>query len=372
MNRWTKGVAVAFALTMPFGSLPVTASAAPSDIVINEANFPNPTIRNLVSDHDLNRDGILDDDENEKITGIYELYSNIDNLKGIEYLKNLRELSIHSDSLFSVNLSGNPLLEGIWIGAPLNSIDLSNQSNLKVLELHDNNIKNLDVSHNIDLEYLWLWNTKFSSINLSKNVKLRELHMSDNSLSNIIFPDKSPISLIYLDNNNIENLDLTKFPMLVDLDLRNNHIKKLVFSNNTDLKSVSISKNELNTADFSSNKKLTYLDIGDNPLISVNNLPFGVCVSVPDSTGCIDNWYIYGSTYNGSYQNGAFDLSAIDSNFDSEKVSSLDGATLQGSHLILPRDQEEVDVTYFYDAGSTSALEARLHLTNATYTPVVP
>ena len=82
--------------TMPDANVTVQAvfESIPSvDIAIDEANFPDKTFREYVSDNfDENEDNVLSDDEIAKVTSIDCNGSGITNLKGIEYFTELKNL----------------------------------------------------------------------------------------------------------------------------------------------------------------------------------------------------------------------------------------------------------------------------------------
>ncbi|RYQ48767.1 Ig-like domain-containing protein, partial [Bifidobacterium pseudolongum] len=342
MNRWTKGIAVAFALTMPFGSLPVTASAATGDVVINETNFPDPNFREAMRNKDSNHDGVLSISE---INAIDWLYLGTANLKGLELLPNLTNLNLESEDLTTVDLSHNPRLQTLRIAGSLQKIDLSNQNGLIDLDLDGNEITEIDLTHNMQLSSLRMEENQLTCIDLSHNNDLEHIHLSNNQLSK-------------LDTYNLRKLE--------SLDVENNKIDALDLSNNKQLSYLYIYNNQISTIDLSQNTKLVRLTPAGNPLTSLA-LPLDMDV---------EEWYgnltkeIQGSLYENSYSGNSFDVASVDPLFDPTKVSNLHGATLQGSKLMLPTDKEKANVTYDYDAGFEHTLYAHLQLTNAAFVPV--
>ncbi|RYQ46386.1 Ig-like domain-containing protein [Bifidobacterium pseudolongum] len=346
MNRWTKAIAVAFAMTLPFGSLPVTASAATGDVVINETNFPDPDFREDMRYKDSNHDGVLSISE---INAIDSLSLGTTNLKGLELLPSLTSLNLWSDDLTSVDLSHNPKLEDLTINGSLETIDLSKQTELRELDLDGNNLTEID---------------------LTRNTLLWSLRAEENRLTNIDLSQNNNLEYIYLANNQLEELETYNLRKLQELKIQHNKLTALDLSNNKQLFDLTIYDNRISTIDLSKNIELHNLKPVDNPLISLT-LPLDVTVSTHDYCvlGCPTK-EIQGSLYENSYRGNSFDVASVDPLFNPAKVSNLRGATLQGTKLILPADKEKTNVTYDYDAGFEHTLYAHLQLTNAAFVPV--
>ncbi|RYQ12461.1 Ig-like domain-containing protein [Bifidobacterium pseudolongum] len=342
MNRWTKAVAVAFAMTLPFGSLPVTASAATGDVIINETNFPDPDFREDMRDKDSNHDGVLSISE---INAIHSLSLGTTNLKGLELLPNLTSLNLWSEDLTSVDLSHNPKLEDLTISGSLETIDLSKQTELRVLDLDGNNLTEID---------------------LTRNTLLGGLRAEENRLTNIDLSHNNNLEYIYLANNQLEELETYNLRKLQELEVQHNKLTALDLSNNKQLLNLTIYDNRISTIDLSKNIELDGLVLGDNPLTSLT-LPLDMWIS---NDGYGESKEIQGSLYENSYRGDSFDVASVDPLFNPAKVSNLRGATLQGTKLILPTNKEKVNVTYDYDAGFEHTLYAHLQLTNAAFVPV--
>ena len=342
MNGWTKVIAIAFAMTLPFGSLPVTASAATGDVVINETNFPDPDFREDMRYKDSNHDGVLSISE---INEINSLSLGTTNLKGLELLPSLTSLNLWSDDLTSVDLSHNPKLEDLTINGSLETIDLSKQTELRELDLDGNNLTEID---------------------LTRNTLLWGLRAEENRLTNIDLSHNNNLEYIYLANNQLEGLETYNLRKLQELEVQHNKLTALDLSNNKQLLNLTIYDNRISTIDLSKNIELDGLVLGDNPLTSLT-LPLDMWIS---NDGYGESKEIQGSLYENSYRGDSFDVASVDPLFNPAKVSNLRGATLQGTKLILPTKTETVHVTYDYDAGFEHTLYAHLQLTNAAFVPV--
>ena len=116
-------------------------------ITINSANFPDVNFRNWLHNQNYAADGVLTEEE---ITGVTEMelyYTNIQNLKGIEYFT----------ALTSLDCSGNQLTE----------LDLSKNTRLKILNCSDNQLHSLNVSGCTELIRLLCYNNKLTELNVS-------------------------------------------------------------------------------------------------------------------------------------------------------------------------------------------------------------
>ena len=171
--------------TMPDANVTVQAvfESIPSvDVAIDEANFPDKTFREYVSDNfDENEDNVLSDDEIAKITSIDCNGSGITNLKGIEYFTELKNLYCYENNLTTLDLSNNTKLENLACGNnQLTELNVENNTELTFLSCYSNQLTKLDLSNNTKLERLFCSNNQLTSLDL-ENTKLGFLLANDNS-----------------------------------------------------------------------------------------------------------------------------------------------------------------------------------------------
>ena len=83
---------------------------AETGVALTAENFPDQTFRELLKteNFDTDGDGYLSAVEIEGITELYIKNSNINSLKGIEYLTNLCELVCRGNNIASIDISANP------------------------------------------------------------------------------------------------------------------------------------------------------------------------------------------------------------------------------------------------------------------------
>lgn len=181
-----------------------------------------------------------------------------------KYFRNLKELSINSTQLTSIDLSKNLKLTRLVFKENYSaSLDVSKNINLKFLDCSENSLNNLDLSKNVKLVSLNCSNNQFTTLDLSKNVELVSLYCS---------------------NNQLTTLDLSKNAELEQLECSNNKLTSLDLSNNLKLNRLNCFENKLITLDVS-NKKLKYLDCSKNEL---NNLNVSNAISL-EKLYCYEN-----------------------------------------------------------------------------------
>ena len=171
--------------TMPGANVTVQAvfESIPSvDVAIDEANFPDKTFREYVSDNfDEIKDNVLSDDEIAKVTSIDCNGSGITNLKGIEYFTELQNLYCYENNL--------------------TTLDISNNTKVEMLDCDNNQLTKLDLSNNTKLESLSCGNNQLTKLDLSKNKALGNLFCSDNQLTSLDLENTKLDFLLANDNS---------------------------------------------------------------------------------------------------------------------------------------------------------------------------
>ena len=198
-------------------------------IAINEKNFPDVAFRNYIQKKaDKNNNYSLDSDELEKLQEIY--LSNGDNVKdctGIEYLINLKSITIKDCSLTTpLDLTYNTevvylnvencSLESLIVNSDsmtyldcqnnnLEKLDLTNVSNLTYLNVSNNNISYIDVSNCTDLNKILVEYNPLVCLDLSNNPIVKTL--SDTGLiRNLTQMTCNPLEFVGLDTSKITQI----------------------------------------------------------------------------------------------------------------------------------------------------------------------
>ncbi len=150
-----------------------------SKISIKDKNFEAALIKIGIDDK---VDGTVLAFNVERVTRLDISESNISDLSGIEYFKNLETLICMKNKVTSVDLTELTNLQEIsFFGNQwLTKIDLTKNSKLKSINFALNKLTNIDLSSNLDLSYVEISSNNLSSLDLSKNLKIESVNVSGN------------------------------------------------------------------------------------------------------------------------------------------------------------------------------------------------
>ena len=292
-------------LVMVFSLLPFTASAAGSATMIDEKNFPDPVFREYVrkvagssvlTDTIVRQIEALDvsKDNIKKVLGDRDP---ITSLKGIRYLKYVRDLNCRYQKLTTLDLELNMRVERLdCYGNQLTDLWLRpTGTSLKYLDCGVNQLNALDLSKSSELTELYCRNSKLTALDLSANKKLQKIVAASNKLTTLDV--RNLPELTYLDlqaNFDLKSIDVSKNPKLeflnlaqtgltslnvknnrklVDLKVYCNQLTALDVSSNYMLKELYCFENQLTALDLSSNVALECLSVSENPIAELNLHP---------------------------------------------------------------------------------------------------
>lgn len=133
-----------------------SATLAVLNLGAQVVNIPDAAFKSiLVGDNSINTNGDTEIQVSEAnaYSGEISVYqSNISDLTGIEYFTNITTLHCESNSISSLDVSSNTMLEILRIGENnISSIDVSNNINLEIFYCNNNMIESIDVSSCPDL-----------------------------------------------------------------------------------------------------------------------------------------------------------------------------------------------------------------------------
>ena len=253
-------LSIVLCLVMVFSLLPFTASAASSGTPINDMNFPDPVFREYVrkiaggpalTNEKVRQIEALDvsDDNIQEVLGKRDP---ITSLRGIKYLKYVKDLNCSGQKLTTLNLELNSRVEKL------------NCSGNKLTDLW------LDPRGN-SLKYLTCSVNELTSLDLSKCSELTELSCSSNKLTSLDLSANKKLQKIVAQTNALTTLDTQNLPELTDLYLWGNHdLKSIDVSKNTKLEFLSVSHCKLTSLNVSNNRKLVKLYVDDNQLTALD------------------------------------------------------------------------------------------------------
>ena len=353
----------ALMLIINLGISPVWA--APGDVAINEANFPDKKFRKYVSTNfDTVKDGTLSQEELDAVTEINVTEKGISNLKGVEHFTKLKKLNCYNNKLTALDISKNKNLELLSCGLNkltaldlknntkleslgcsvnrLNSLDVTKNTKLKKLYCNDNPLGALNVSKNTELTKIYCSVNQLTTLDLSHNTKLTYLDCNQNKLTNLDLSHNTNLEVLRCQGNQLEALDLTKNTKLRNLYCFINKLAALDLSENTELTLIECQQNQLTTLDLSKNTKLTYIECQQNQLTNLDL----------SKNSRVNNFIGFGQVYDIKVDKSTlkFNLKSLPGNFDPSKASDWDGGDASGNTLTLD-DSEQSYVTYKYDTG---------------------
>ena len=297
-------LSIVLCLVMVFSLLPFTASAAGAT-PIDEKNFPDPVFREYVrkvagssvlTDTIVRQIEALDvsKDNIKKVLGDRDP---ITSLKGIRYLKYVRDLNCRYQKLTTLDLELNMRVERLdCYGNQLTDLLLRpTGTSLKYLDCGVNQLNALDLSKSSELTELYCRNSKLTALDLSANKKLQKIVAASNKLTTLDV--RNLPELTYLDlqaNFDLKAIDVSKNPKLeflnvaqtgltslnvknnrklVDLKVYCNQLTALDVSSNYMLKELYCFENQLTALDLSSNVALECLSVSENPIAELNLHP---------------------------------------------------------------------------------------------------
>ena len=291
-------------LVMVFSLLPFTASAA-SATPIDEKNFPDPVFREYV--RKIVGNPVLTEEKARQIEALDVSKDNIKkvlgdrdpitSLKGIRYLKYVRDLNCKYQKLTTLDLELNMRVERLnCYGNQLTDLWLRpTGTSLKYLNCSVNQLNALDLSKSSELTELYCNNSKLTALDLSANKKLQIISATSNKLTTLDV--RNLPELTYLDlqaNFDLKSIDVSKNTKLESLNLAQTGLTSLNVSNNRKLvdlkvfcnqltaldvrsnyllKELACFENQLTALDLSSNVALEYLGVSENPIAELNLHP---------------------------------------------------------------------------------------------------
>ena len=186
------------------------------------------------------------------------LTSNIDTVTYLNVtVKNITDLTGIEDFI---------AIENLQVGLnQLNSIDVTQNTNLILLEAGFNQLTSIDLTQNLNLENLVLYSNQISSIDVSNNPNLKWLAVWGNQLT---------------------SLDISQNPLLLELGCQNNMITELDISIHSSIHGVECSNNQLTCLNVKNGNNINF------QYFNATNNPSLTCIEVDDTTWANTNWTV--------------------------------------------------------------------------------
>ena len=142
-------------------------------------------------------------------------------------------------------------------GSLSQSLDLSNNRQLKRLYCENPELEHLDISQNENLEFLYLCgNGGLSELDLSRNRKLRELYVVYADISELNLSNNRDLRGLYIDSADLSELDLSNNPELRKLHCIYTDLSELDLRNNRELRELNVEETYISELDLSNNREL--------------------------------------------------------------------------------------------------------------------
>ena len=265
-------MAMLLAIMMIFMNFIITpVKAAPGDVAINEANFPDENFRKYVKTKDKDNNGILSKSELDAVTIINLDREPMTNLKGIEHFTKLKELYCIENKLKELDVKSNTKLTNLECNKnKLKTLDLSKNTELTYINCSENQLTALDLSKNTNLKFFDCHDNQLTNLDLKNNTNLETFYCFRNQLTTLDLTNKTNLKTFYCSQNQLTNLVLTNTTNLEDLSCWNNQLKTLNLSQNTNLKTLNCEENKLTALDLSNNTQLTKINCKDNQLAALD------------------------------------------------------------------------------------------------------
>ena len=210
------------------------------------------------------------------VQSLHLAYSSIHDLTGLEGFLSLDTLSIselQNSDISYLDMSLVPWLKYLDCynqNGQIDSINLSQNTDLQFLDASGNTITDLDLSNNTMLEYLTCNFNQISDIDLSNNLHLKDISMSNNSLTSLDLAFNDSLISLSCSGNAITELDLSNKPNLEFVFCEDNTLSVLELSNVPELVRVWCTGNQISELDVLNKPNLEQLMAGDNLLTSLD------------------------------------------------------------------------------------------------------
>ena len=267
-------VVTAVALICTGGVLPenmaYAAEQTEEGVAIDKENFPDENLRNYLkeSGFDKNDDGYFSQSELDAVEEMEAIYNKLENLKGLEYFRNLKSLDIRLNNISGeLDLQLFPNLTSVYCDDnEITSIRFGENCKLELIGCNYNQIEVLDVSGLDHLDQLVCTGNPLKVLKFNEKWTSIRLYCNECSLTSLKIPESLDASETQINcENNVtyltqKNIDFLDPEMFTDFDTgKIQKVVKLTKEQEEAGKSGTDIFDELKGSDY----KLTDLQLGD-------------------------------------------------------------------------------------------------------------
>ena len=235
-----------------------------------------------------------------------------------EKLLDVVQVSVSGANVEEIELPEMPYLTQFsFNNSPVKSVDVSNATALTSLTINNTSVSNyepqlesIDLSNNTELDYLSLQGNnvvagKLTSIDLSNNINLTQVFLQYNALTEVKLPADAALKTLNVQNNELEALDLSGVQSIKDLYASDNKLTAIDLSKLAENKNtLNLYNNELTelivpvsvkTLDVKNNKiaKVEIKDVTTKLALENNELTFSTLPALPEGLASKANKYTY-------------------------------------------------------------------------------
>lgn len=205
-----------------------------------------------------------------KNTLLKKLYLGEEMIQGMGCPEDECELPVYQSYITNIDLSNNKLLEELAIdNAPIERLNLSNNTKLQVLSATSTLLTSLDVSNNLELVELQVGSSKLNNLELG-NVPLLELGADLNNLTALNFNEyQNQLIYLSLNGNPINSLDISNLTKLESLVVTGTNLNELDVSKNTNLKYFAFGENFKNNNELKGDFDVTNINLENNTSLEI-------------------------------------------------------------------------------------------------------
>ncbi|WP_075341543.1 matrixin family metalloprotease [Tenacibaculum agarivorans] len=243
------------------------------------------TLENLGYD-DISGDGQVPTVLIETVTTLNLDNRNISNLSGINDFTALQVFRARSNPFTDIDISDNENLTDIDLfEVNIDSLNVDNLMHLKSLALSNNSMRTINLSENTLLETLLIQScTQFEAINLSQNTELKSLSIWGNALERIDLQGNTKLTSVVVAQNQITSIDFSTNTLLEEVYVQENPIQllnvgmlpNLIALNAKDCNLISLNIKNNN------NENIASFDTTGNPNLT--------CIAVDDAAYSTATW----------------------------------------------------------------------------------
>lgn len=293
------------------------------------------------------------------------------NVQGCEYLK---ELDCSDNNLSELNLENLSALENLYAeNNNLQELILNGNSSLWMLICSSNNLAELTLPEMPSLEYLICSENKLTELDTSKCSNLYRLNCSNNDLTKLNVSELANLTQLSVTRNNLEELDISGLTSLIDLECADNHLTKINLSNLETLEEINCAGNNLSELDLTglSNLNISFGVNGDtndmcagNPLKTLT-LPAGNTITFDSTDGGYFDVRInplYASCGQSEEDTVIGFRPVAETGYEFKSWNNLPGNVADSGWWSSPYDGEAVDGWIFVDSGENVTISANFGL----------